>query len=131
MNANKYETQRRWDNVRQSKPYDKALQFEFGRIMEFDEKTNQVMVQLVNGVVVGGEDNKRFFPLINALDDIELRWGKLRKNLAVRVWWRGEENDPREILVEIIGPEDLNILQQPVTEDADVGVYKICSPGII
>jgi len=112
-----------------SSPSDQSLNMALGRITEIDEDTQQVKVRLFSGRMVG-EDPKRgnFLPLVNEIDDILFRFGPLRKNLVVRVMWRGKTST-RNALVEVIAGEDAEFLKQKPVDQGGVGVHKLMSPG--
>lgn len=100
-------------------------------ISEINEDTSQVKIRLLKSdgepgdVLPGG-----FLPLINPLEDIHNRFGGLRKNMVCRIFWKGKLN-PRNCLVEVIGPEGHSFLKKkPATNRVDVGPYAIFSGGV-
>lgn len=125
--SNLYEMRHRKEEVEVTQNIDKALHLEFGHIVKINDQ-HQVQVRLVNGTLLGEEMGNVYYPLLNPIDDVELRWGPLRPGLFVRVWWRGE--NLINALIEVLGNENFNPLEQKPTIEPQVGVYKILSPGL-
>lgn len=114
-----------------SRPDDKAWNAGYGRVYDIDEQTYQVKVQLRGGRFVGNDPAVGdFIPLMNDLSDVLLRYGPLRKNLIVRVTWRGQQPN-RGAVAEIIGDEDSDFLKQLEIDEGGVGAYRIFSPGLV
>jgi len=114
-----------------TRPNDRAWNSGYGRVEEIDEATFQVKVRLRGGVMVGHDPKiGNFIPIMNDISDVLLRYGPLRKNLIVRVTWRGQQPN-REAVAEIIGDEDSDFLTQLEIDEGGVGAYRIFSPGVL
>lgn len=127
--TNKFQQDMEKNKIDKTGVPDSTIRITFGRITEIDTETFQVKVKLVNGNMLGETDEGDFFPLINDLDDIQMRFGKLRENMAVRIFWEGKVIQ-RNALVEVIGEEGHEYIKKIPVNSGGVGVYKIASPGL-
>ena len=109
------------------------LRIRYGIITSVDEDTSQVRIRLFTN-----EGQPDIFidtpqPLLNPLSEIHLLWGRLRKGLAVRFFYIGQESTPPSgRVVEIIGDEGLSFLKKETKENIlATGPYKIITGGVM
>ena len=103
---------------------------DYGIITEVDYSTYQVQVRLLGdpGNVVLG---KRFWPLVTRIEEIFLKYGKLRKGMYVRVHWRGRQR-ARFVVIDLISDETFDALTQQDAENKLLtGPFKLFSGGLI
>lgn len=113
-------------------PVQDALRIRYGIITAVDHEDSQVKVKLFTNAGLPDMDLPAFYPLINPLSEIHLLWGRLREGLAVRVFYVGKEDPPKNVLVEIIGDEGLSFLRKERKENViATGPYKLMSGGLL
>jgi len=74
-------------------------------VIEKVSYANQVKVRLLTEAGRFGDfiDGGRYMVITNDIQDIALRWGRLRKGMLVRVHWTGETVlQPRRAIAEVI-----------------------------
>jgi hypothetical protein len=102
----------------------------YGRIKEIDYTKYWVQVKLEEdpGNYVLGDS---YWPLITRIDEIQFKYGQLRKNMYVRVFWRGRQK-AMFATVEIIGDENFDLFQQiDRPNEVQTGPYKLFSGGLL
>lgn len=127
-----------WQEVRggtalkSGQPVPDALRIRYGIITAVDYEDSQVKVKIFTDAGRADYDLPAFYPLINPLSQVHLLWGKLREGLAVRVFYTGKEDPPKNVLVEVIGDEGLNFLRKDRKENVlATGPYKMMSGGLL
>jgi hypothetical protein len=126
--SNKFDQRQQREFRDSTRPNPQVLRCVFGYIAEIHDKTYQVKVRDRNGDLLGRDpDIGDWFPLMNPLEDVMLRWGELRKELIVRIWFSGE-GDPANGIVEIVSDESNDFLKKVPANQGGVSVAKILSP---
>lgn len=112
-------------------PVPDSLRIRYGVITAVDNDTSQVKIKLYTNTGRPDIEPPGYHPLINPLSQVHLLWGKLRKGLAVRAFYRGKEDPASDYIVEVIGDEGLDFLKKEAKENIlSTGPYKILSGGI-
>ena len=118
--------------IKAGQPVQDTLRIRYGIIIAVDHEDSQVKVRLFTDTGQNDYDLPAYYPLINPLSQIHLLWGKLREGLAVRVFYKGKEDPPRNVLVEVIGDEGLDFLRKDRKENViATGPYKLMSGGLL
>jgi hypothetical protein len=127
--SNRSDTEKAKKSREQTRPNARQLQVVFGIIAEIHETTYQVKVRDINDLFFGKDPKTGdWFPLMNSLDDIQHRFGGLRKNLVVRIWYQNE-GIVSDGVVEVVSDEYNNFLKKDPVDSGGVGVHKILSPA--
>lgn len=125
---NKFQQDRQKQQSTAERPHERTWNVGYGRVMEVDDETFQVKVQLFDGTMVGHDPKVgNFIPLVTDISEILMRYGPLRKNLVVRVMWRGQQPS-RGAVAEVIGEEDADFVKQLRIDKGGVGAFRIFSP---
>ena len=133
----------RFDNVRQEAgaPADEQLRISYGEIVEVDEGTLRVRVNIYNrrgkSTRLGAtqaQEKGIFIPILQPLSLIHHLYGSLRKGLTVRVFWRGKNAPASEAVADIVS--DLSIVellsgsQSPRSNELTTGPHDIFTGGV-
>jgi hypothetical protein len=131
--APKNEFQQKFKDVssQSRNPPDEADRITYGVISEVNFNNGQVKVKkLLADGKIGDEISEGFLPLSTPLSEIHLLWGALREGLVVRVYYKGKLT-PRNQIIEVIGDEEHSFLnKEPISNEIEIGPYKIFSGGI-
>lgn len=126
---------------RAGSPVDTQLRISYGRIIEVNQQTSQVKVaEFTAGDdrILGATRNQpdgTFIPILQPLHIIHMQYGLLRKNMCVRIFWRGKNQPGSESIVEVIGDEDCEYFKtgkkEPQQNVITIGSYKVLSGGLV
>jgi hypothetical protein len=109
-------------------PSDRQDRITYGVIVGIKKKTGQVQVRefgTKKKLVADGA----FLPVATQQSELFMLWGELRKGLVCRIHWRGKLTQ-RGPIVEVIGDEESNFLEQPERDnEIETPPYKIFSGG--
>ena len=120
---------------------DTELKVSYGEIVEVDEDTSRVRVDIYErrgtktrlGKKKGREEGI-FIPIMQPLQIVHLLYGQLRKKLTVRVFWRGKNAPASEAVADIISDltitEFLNGVQEPRSNELNTGIHDIFTGGV-
>lgn len=127
---------------RAGSPPDTQLRISYGRITEVNEETSQVKVSVfgrnpAEERMLGATKDKpsgTFVPILQPLKVIHNMFGSLRKDLVVRIFWRGKNQPGSESIVEVVSDESFDFFRtgkkEPEQNVMTTGPYKLLSGGI-
>lgn len=127
---------------RAGSPVDEQLRISYGRISEVDPGTSQVRVQVFGRTpdedrMLGATQAApagTFVPILQPLHVIHRLFGALRKNLCVRIFWRGKNQPGAESVVEVVSDDDCDYFRtgkkEPEQNVITTGPFKIFSGGL-
>lgn len=99
-------------------------------IEEVKVQSSQVKIRLLKADGDPGEVLPGYHPLLNPIDDLQNRFGALRKGMVCRIFWKGKLR-PKNPIVEVIGPEGHTFLtKKAFPNKVDTGPHAIFSGGV-
>ena len=123
-------------------PVNEQLRVSYGYITDVDEETSQVKVKVFGRNqqedIIIGETEKTptgvFLPILQPLHLIHFFYGLLRKDLTVRIWWKGKNKPDSDSIIEIIGDDNFELFRtgkkEPEQNVISIGAYRLFGGGL-
>lgn len=110
LSTNQLQKANRTNAEKGAEPAEEQLRISYGLIAEVNDENQRVRIDYyhrgdkkrIGAGVAGNEEKGAWVPIIQSLSVIHHLYGSLRKDLVVRIFWRGKNEPGKEALVEII-----------------------------
>jgi len=129
-------------NQKAGDPVDDQQRWSFGIIADVNEENSRIRVDFFErkgkkvrlGAGVDGEGDGAFIPILQDITDIHQRFGRLRKGLLVKVYWKGKHFPTSDSVAEVISDSPEAIFasgrKEPRSNEVSTSSWRIFLGGV-